>query len=397
MSETPESAASPRDGVLARIVAAHRRGAERARDRTPDLSRAWERSLRHAAVPFAGLDLVPGEVTVAEGASLAQALDALPGNGLVAVLEARGGERGLVALSHGAVDALIEVQTTGAVEARELPPRPVTRIDEALSRDFIDLALAAFARETDGIGDRDWPDRMSYGSGIADRRQLTLLLPDRPYHLLAAELRLGAAGRRQARALIALPRTVRGAGQRDAGADQPEAWRTGLNAALQEAELRLEAVLFRARRPLREVERLAPGDVIHFDPADLAQVALETPGGRRVLSGLLGQVSGHRALRIAEGPTDAGQGAEAPDADPGRPAPGGLSLDAPPEPEPATGGPVAPQPVEPGDPGVLPQPVAPGAEPVDAAAVPDFDPPAAPPDFAPSPSPLPVEAGPPSD
>jgi flagellar motor switch protein FliM len=93
------------------------------------------------------------------------ALDGLPDHGLIAVLEDRDGARGLIALSHGTIDALVEVQTTGRVDARELPPRPVTRIDEALCRDFIDLSLAAFSRETERVEDRDWPGGWASAAG----------------------------------------------------------------------------------------------------------------------------------------------------------------------------------------------------------------------------------------
>jgi flagellar motor switch protein FliM len=299
MTEEPDPATSAGRGAIARIVAAHRRGGAAARDRAPALVRAWGRALRHAAVPFRGLELALGETTVREGASLSDAAEALPEHGLVVVLEDRDGKRGIFALSHGAVDALIEVQTTGRVEATALPPRPSTRIDEALTRDFIDITLAAFARETDTIGDRDWADRLGYGSPIADRRQLNLLLPEHGYHVLTAALRFG--GERGGSALLAVPRTGRGQGSGAQAMEQPEAWRTGLAVALGGVELALDAVLLRVRRPLGEVERLEPGYLIPFDPDALASVALETPSGRRVATGRLGQVGGRRALRLSDG------------------------------------------------------------------------------------------------
>ncbi|MCU4653795.1 FliM/FliN family flagellar motor switch protein [Roseibacterium sp. SDUM158016] len=301
MTQTQDPATPQRASVLSRIVAAHRRGAAEARDRRPELTRTWGRALRHAAVPFRGLDPVLDEVTAEEGMGLARAIAALPDHGLVAALEDREGRRGLLALSHGLVDALIEVQTTGRVEAQTLPPRPVTRIDEALCRDFLDLVLAAFARETDAMGGRDWPERLSFGSSIADRAQLNLLLPDTRFHVLTADLRLGAEGAREGRVVLAVPRIAAG----DAGGPpppgQPEEWREGLALALQEAELDLVAVLLRTRRPLCEVEALKPGDLIGFDASDLARVRLETPAGQRVMTARLGQVRGQRALRLDDG------------------------------------------------------------------------------------------------
>lgn len=43
---------------------------------------------------------------------------------------------GAVALSSGIVDAMVEVQTTGRVEAQTGSARPVTRVDIVLVRDF---------------------------------------------------------------------------------------------------------------------------------------------------------------------------------------------------------------------------------------------------------------------
>jgi len=305
MSDREEPADHAQPSVLARIVAAHGRQAAAARDRSALLTPAWGRALRHAAVPFAGLELVPRLTDVAEHVDLARALDGLPEHGLIAVLEDRDGARGLIALSHGAVDALVEVQTTGRVDTRELPPRPVTRIDEALCRDFIDLCLAAFSRETQSMADCDWPQRLNFGSRIADRKQLGLLLPERVYHVMSADLPLGQEGMRGGRATLILPRTRDPAPRAPAATGiAPEAWRAALVAAMAEARLSLEATLVRTTRSLREVEALGPGDLIGFEASDLASVCLQTPEGKTVLRGRLGQIGGQRALRMTEGAAD---------------------------------------------------------------------------------------------
>ncbi|MFW5641906.1 MAG: FliM/FliN family flagellar motor switch protein [Roseicyclus sp.] len=296
---TDPSGPSPahKGGAIARILAVHKREGEVARDRTPVLTRAWDRALRRAGAPFRGLNLVPGAVTFTERTRLAPALEALPAHGLVAALEDRDGQRGLIALSHGVVDALIEVQTTGKVEPRGLPPRPVT------------LCLAAWTHETGDQEDRDWPERMNYGSAVPDRRQLPLLMPDQACHLLSAVVALGEETPREGQVVLLLPCTgaaqASGPGPRGrTQADppplraQPAEWKEAMDAAMQDAELRLDAVLMRTRRRLSEVERLAPGDLIHFGPAELASVRLETPAGRHVATGRLGQIGGKRALRL---------------------------------------------------------------------------------------------------
>jgi flagellar motor switch protein FliM len=296
-------------GAIARLVAVHKREGEVARDRSPMLSRAWNRALRRAGSAFKGLNVAPGEMTIRERTSLMDGLDAMPEHGLVVALEDRDGHRGLLVLSHGMVDALIEVQTTGRVEARPLPPRPVTRIDEALTRDFVDLSLAAWTHETNGEEGRDWPERMVFGSTIPDRRQLPLLMPECGYHLLSARVAVGEEAPREAEVMMLLPVTAAaGADTRATGtapgeaaqtAGQPAEWKDAMETAVQDAELCLNAVLMRTRRSLAEIERLEPGDLISFGPAELASVRLETPAGRHVATGRLGQVGGMRALRLA--------------------------------------------------------------------------------------------------
>jgi flagellar motor switch protein FliM len=285
--------------ALRRKIAAHTRAAPAAADLTAALDRALGRALRRAAGPFDGLEVRLGAVTVTALQSLDAAIAALPEHGLAAALEGAGGRRGLIGLSPGLVDALVEVQTTGRVEAAELPPRPVTRIDETLTRDFIDLALSAFAQEAQGITPRDWPERMGYGSRILDRRQITLLLPEGGYLILAVDLGFDGV-ERSARFVMVFPQDpalARGAG---AGRSKPAdaAWQAARARILSEIRLPLDVVLMRLTRPLAEVQRLAVDDLVPFAAADLAEVALENAEGRVLAQGRLGQMNGRRALRL---------------------------------------------------------------------------------------------------
>jgi hypothetical protein len=231
---------------------------------------------------------------------------------LIAVLEDGGGARGLIALSHGTVDALVEVQTTGRVDPRELPPRPVTRIDEALCRDFIDLCLAAFSRETREVEDRDWPERLSFGSRIADPGQLGLLLPDRDLSRAVGRMsrwaRRARAGAGGACSAAHAATRCRAPSPPRARCD-PEAWRKALEQAMAEARDRARRRLVRTTRSLRDLEAMGPGDLIGFDPADLASVRLETFGNaraaraarpdRRTARAPDGRVRDSRAVRYA--------------------------------------------------------------------------------------------------
>ena len=110
--------------ALRRKIAAHRPVAPSAPEWDGATSHAFGRALRRAAMPFEGLGLVLGQVGVETQQPLHAVIAALPDQGLVAALEDEQGRRGLIGLSPGMVDALVEVQTTGRVEPAALPPAP---------------------------------------------------------------------------------------------------------------------------------------------------------------------------------------------------------------------------------------------------------------------------------
>lgn len=286
--------------ALRRKIAAHQPAAPSASELDEVTVHAFGRALRRAAMPFDGLGLDLGQMGVETRQALHAVIAALPAHGLVAALEDEQGRRGLVGLSAGLVDALVEVQTTGRVEATELPPRPVTRIDEALARDFIDLALASFAQEGGAITGRDWPARMVYGSRIRDRGQINLLLPEGEHTVLQGEIGFQDVARK-AQFVLALPRVAAVGGGADGANPKPPdpAWLAARERLLAEMPLSFDVVLMRLIQPLAKVERLALGDLIPFAPADLGKVALEDTQGRAFLRGRLGQIGGKRALRLS--------------------------------------------------------------------------------------------------
>ena len=283
----------------ARIVAAHRRAP--APGRGPLAERSWGRALRRAAMPFAGLQLQVGAVTLQWDRRVDAVATALPPQGMVVMLEDAAGRRGVLALDHGMIDALVEVQTTGQVDAQQGPRRPITRIDAALCRDFLDLVLSCNAAELAGVPDRDWPDRMTYGSELADRDRLGLLLPDQGYHIFSADLALGAAAR-AGQVVLVMPvdrALITAAPPLASAPDGP--WRKALDRMLADTAISFDVVLMRITRSLAAVEAMAPGDLIPFDVGDLSMVRVEDGQGRAVFTGSLGQVGGKRAVRLGAG------------------------------------------------------------------------------------------------
>lgn len=285
--------------ALSRIVAAHLSAGTDQGALDLSLQTGVTRAIRRASLPFATLAPDVAEVRVVGDATLKDALLALPDHGLVAAIEDEEGRRGLLALDHPLVDALIEVQATGHVEDTEQPPRKITRIDEALCRDFVDLMLGAFAQETATAEARDWPDRMRYGSHIAERGQLNLLMPERGYRMMQTSVTMG--GRKTGTVMVLLPSDQTLARRRAQAAPATEApvdWSAQMLASLSAAPMVLDAVLMRVTLPLGKVEALGEGDLVPFDLRDLGDITLEDETGHVFGRGGLGQLSGKRAVRL---------------------------------------------------------------------------------------------------
>lgn len=288
--------------VIACIIAAHLGAGPGQADVGPGLQNGLTRAIRRAALPFTLLAPEVAEVSVQGDVTLADGVAALPEHGLLAAIEDNEGRRGLIALDHPLVDALIEVQATGRVEDTDLPPRKITRIDEALCRDFADLMLGAFAHETAEQVGRDWPDRMSYGSKVAERAQLNLLLPDRGYRLLSVSVTMG--GRKTGDLVVLLPVDQAVARRRAQAVPQSAAsvdWSAQMLSVLGAVPMTLDAVLMRITMPLGEVKTLKEGDLLPFDRSDLSAVTLENDSGHVFARGGLGQLSGRRAVRFGGG------------------------------------------------------------------------------------------------
>lgn len=291
--------ATDTQSVLSRMIAAHLGSGAENGDIVPGMQTGLTRAIRRSAMPYGTLAPEVAEVSVTRDATLSESVAGLPEHGLLAAIEDASGRRGLFALDHPLVDSLIEVQATGHVEEVLQPARAITRIDEALCRDFVDLVLGAFALETATQPDRDWPDRMNYGSSITERGQLNLLMPERGYHLLKVSVTMG--GHKTGELAILMPsdpaiarRNALAAPQGDA----PERWGDKMLGALSTAPMALDAVLMRVTMPLGKVEALKEGDLIPFEYSDLTSVTLENKSGHVVATGGLGQLSGRRAVRL---------------------------------------------------------------------------------------------------
>ncbi len=274
----------------------------------PLAPRALRRALARAAQADCGLALAATELRVID-ASLAELLEVLELNALLAVMEGPGDRLGLMAVGPAVLTGLIEHRTTGAVGGAELQTRRPTRTDAAMCAGLLDRTMAELEAGLAGTSDLGWAGGYRYASFLDDARPLGLLLEDVPYQILDVALEL-AGGARRGRLILALPRTParRGlalpqradseAGPADGAAGDAAIWRDRLTRTVMGSPARLEAVLHRLRIPLNAALAWQQGDFVLLPGAALDSVRLESGGGKPLAHARLGQTLGQRALRL---------------------------------------------------------------------------------------------------
>ncbi|MDQ2091386.1 FliM/FliN family flagellar motor C-terminal domain-containing protein [Marimonas arenosa] len=297
-----------------------RSGREEHQARVMTPPRALRLSLARVADELFGLPLSVSSIHVGEtgqDGTVAGFAD----DHLIVVLDGPEGSIGAVSVDLAVLSGLIEMQTTGHVVPRDPDPRMPTQTDAALVAPLIDGMLAGFAENLSEAPETGWARGFRFGAMIEETRLLGLLLEALDFHVFRLQVDLGG-GARSGEIMLALP--VVAAPQADcpdpgAGAVAERATGAGGcslrlgQGALMDAEACLTAVLHRIRLPLAEIGALRPGDVLHIPRTALAETRLETGTERNGIACRLGQINGHRAVRLNAGA--GGAAAAAADAD----------------------------------------------------------------------------------
>lgn len=277
------------------------RAAAPADDPPPTPARVLRIALTRAAARAAGLSVTALGVSD-DRLALADLLARLEDGWLFLSLEGDGGP-GLVAIDRGFLGAVTEMQMRRKLSAAEPDSRPLTGADAALAEPLVaamlgELRLAAGGTSLDG-----WVDGWQTGARLADLRALGLALPERDFRLIGLSVWLGA-GDRQGQLMIALPEAPVAPPDADR-ADRAAAWAQALADNVLAAPAAVTAILTRLRLPLADVQAFALGQQIALPGVRLTAVRIESPDGRVVGRGRLGQSGGMRAIRIeAEEPQD---------------------------------------------------------------------------------------------
>ena len=270
---------------------------------------------------------LPGlELTVREQDSTrvdqSELLSQLPEVALFTLADGPGDSRGLICFSPELVDALIEVQTMGRVDKTTRAARETTRIDAALTRDFVETVLTDFATRVATVADARWARGFKYGTYVPDPTPLPLMLGEGDYRLQCVTVELGN-GAKRAKVWLALPAIAAAvqpsspAGAATTGAPPSKVpvsapdpvWAADIQAAVSDAPVELRVTLTRFSVPLSRLQSLKPGDTLPISRGALGALEVMGAGPGHSLSGKLGQQNGMRAVRLSlAGPAaDAGQ------------------------------------------------------------------------------------------
>lgn len=210
---------------------------------------------------------------------------------LIVRLEQEAEGPGVMALDLDLVSALVEVQTLGTVMNNPAAARAVTSTDAAVAMPLIDGTLSGFESLT--ADENSMAPGFHFGAWVRDPGLLAAQLPDGLYETFGLSVSIGA-GERIGRLFLALPVPPAPA----PAAPEPAAseGRDSLSHEILEASARLDVILHRLEMPLGAIGALKPGDVLTLPVRALSEVTLHAGERKSVAVGVLGQLSGQRAV-----------------------------------------------------------------------------------------------------
>ena len=226
--------------------------------------------------------------------------DVLSDDDMLCVLDCPGGLTGAAAISLPLVGALIQQQTMGRVLDRPTQPRAFTDTDAALAAPLIEGLLTRACELAEDGGDQDTFRTIRFGARGEDARSVLLGLRAKRYRTFTLTLDI-ALGLHQAQMILVLPEPVQDV---EEGAITPETTtvKTGAKSPLLAAETELTAILARIHLPVSKMNALQVGDTLPLPRDRLDDTALVTVTDQVVARGKLGQMNGHRAVRLMDAP-----------------------------------------------------------------------------------------------
>ena len=218
---------------------------------------------------------------------------------LLIVLDCPRGLTGAAVLSLPLVAALIQQQTMGRVSDRPVETRDYTDTDAVLVSPLVEGVLERASDLVQETLDRDCFQSVRFGARAEDARSLLLSLRAERYRTFTLPIDV-ALGRHQAKMVLVLPDDD----DRHAEITQngPEPAERAAKSPFLGVETDLRAVLARFRLSVSELNALSVGDTLPLPRDRLDDTALVTLTDRVIARGKLGQMNGHRAVRLMAAP-----------------------------------------------------------------------------------------------
>lgn len=281
-------------------------GREDAQARRMSVGKALRLSFAKVANELLGLPLAVIGATAA--AQPAEGLDEiLEAEALLMLLEGPRGQKGAAMLDGALVGGLVQQQTLGKVQPDGSEAgRPMTATDAALCAPVLEGLMKRAAPLPDDPAERALLTGFEFGAHVAAPRLLRLALEGAEYRVLRLTLDL-AGGVRQGALTMILPEpeaadlTPETDGS-DAAAAEPSPGGATLCDNVLGLKAELNIGLATLSLPLRQVGKLAVGDVLPLGVTAFDRIRVLTLQGRDLAGGSLGQVSGMRAVRLAPRP-----------------------------------------------------------------------------------------------
>lgn len=225
--------------------------------------------------------------------------------GLLMLLDGVDRRRGAAVFDADLVGGLIQQQTMGKVTAAlDGDPRPMTATDAAICAPFLDMLLARAAPLPEEAADRALLDGYAFGARVGDTRLLLMALEESEYHIVHLTVDV-AGGVRQGRIMLCLPSVLAlrvGGVLSDPDTTDPATAVPPVVAKLDKnvlaLKVELKVALATLTMPLRAMQKMAVDDVFDLGITAFDQAVVQTKEGRRLGSGVLGQINGMRAVQL---------------------------------------------------------------------------------------------------
>ncbi len=219
---------------------------------------------------------------------------------LILLLDGPKGERGAALIDGQFVQALLEVQTMGAVRPGPAAERPFTGTDAAIAAPLAEAMLEEFDVRMEEADARLAPGRFRFGDRVADARALMLALEAPEFELFRFTLDIASGAKTGVMSLV-LPQAVLHRAEPPSVTGGKREGAVGIRDMAMSAPVTLDAVLDRIELPLARVCALEPGMTLPISASAIGQTELVASRGHVAAVVQLGQMNGFRAVRLSGG------------------------------------------------------------------------------------------------